>query len=187
MNLGGIDFGALDRTYRITPIQQPERSAAFHNSYLSRLPLAPCLILQLDCWDSDGDLVIPYEELPFLVCHLELQTPYGHPAGMTISPSGELVSMLYGTLVAAPAEMDDDSGAQGIYFAFPDVSVRYSGTFRLKASLLRITGGPPLNTCFTEPFDILEVNNYVAPPIPDLTRHFDSQGVIRFGLPRAEW
>jgi hypothetical protein len=50
---------SFHRRYRITPIQQPERSAAFEGAYLSRLPLAPPLILQLDCWDSDGELTIP--------------------------------------------------------------------------------------------------------------------------------
>lgn len=81
MNLSGTNFGELrrsvhrslserastklrpftsDRTYRITPIQHPERSGAFDGAYLSRLPLAPPLILQLDCWDADGALTIPY-------------------------------------------------------------------------------------------------------------------------------
>lgn len=51
-----------------------------------------------------------------------------------------MVSMLYGTLISSPAEMEDESGALGLYFAFPDVSVRYAGQFRLRASLMRITG-----------------------------------------------
>ena len=59
---------------------------------------------------------------------------------MVVSPEGESVSMLYGTIVAAPAEMEDRDGAQGIYFAFPDVSVRYVGRFRLRANVMRITG-----------------------------------------------
>lgn len=50
------------------------------------------------------------------------------------------VSMLYGTLVASPSEMRDRSGASGIYFAFPDISVRQVGRFRLKISVLRVTG-----------------------------------------------
>ncbi|OCF35504.1 hypothetical protein I316_02556 [Kwoniella heveanensis BCC8398] len=188
MNLGGINHGDLGRTYRITPIQEPQRGASFQGAYLSRLPLAPPLILQLDCWDSDGDLIIPYDELPFLICHLSLQTPDGEDAAMVYSPEGEPVSMLYGTLVAAPAEMNDATGATGIYFVFPDVSVRYVGRFRLQALLMRITGrGPPLDTAITESFDIVREADYVAPAITDLTRHFDSQNVVRFGLPRTEW
>ena len=75
-----------------------------------------------------------------MVCHLTLETDVGDDAMMVTSPEDELVSMLYGTLVAAPAAMHNQDGAQGIYFAFPDVSVRYAGRFRLKANLLRITG-----------------------------------------------
>lgn len=75
-----------------------------------------------------------------MVCHLTLQTPDGDDAQMVISPEGEHVAMLYGTLVASPMEMLDREGAQGLYFAFPDVSVRNVGEFRLKASLMRITG-----------------------------------------------
>jgi hypothetical protein len=48
--------------------------------------------------------------------------------------------MIYGTLVASPTEMRDEQGATGIYFCFPDVSVRYDGRFKLHATLLRITG-----------------------------------------------
>lgn len=91
-----------------------------------------------------GDLLISpflsYDELPFLVCHLSLETPNGQDAAIVISPDSEPVSMLYGTLVATPIEMDDQTGAQGVYFVFPDVSVRYVGRFRLKALLMRITG-----------------------------------------------
>ncbi|WWD21122.1 hypothetical protein CI109_105603 [Kwoniella shandongensis] len=187
MNLSGMKFDELGRTYRITPIQQPQRSAAFQGLYLSRLPLSPPLILQFDCWNAEGELILPYEELPFLVCHLSLQTPDGDDAAMIVSPEGERVSMLYGSLVTTAAEMNDQTGAPGLYFVFPDVSVRYVGRFRLHASILRITGGPPLDTCVTEPFEILSDADYVAPPITDLTRHFDSQGVVRFGLPRSEW
>ncbi|ORX39076.1 velvet factor [Kockovaella imperatae] len=197
MNLSSVDHGALGRTYRITPIQQPERSAAFQGAYLSRLPLSPPLIIQLDVWNEAGELIIPYEELPFLVCSISLETPSGSSASHIQDPnSGEVVSLLYGTLVTTPTEMLDQSGAMGVYFAFPDVSVRVEGNFRLSVNLLRITGpaliegmnsGNALHTCCTNSFDIVPSRDYVAPPVTDLTRHFDAQGLIRFGLPRAEW
>lgn len=59
---------------------------------------------------------------------------------MIQTPEGDVVSMLYGTLVAAPAEMKDRAGAFGTYFAFPDVSIRLTGRFRLKVNVMRITG-----------------------------------------------
>lgn len=120
-----------------------------------------------------------YDELPFLVCHLTLQTPDGQDAMAIESPTEGTVAMLYGSLATTPSEMLDQAGASGIYFAFPDVSVRYPGRFRLQASLLRITGcadlmlyrlrseltgsGQPLETAHTEPFDIVDVEHYRAP------------------------
>ena len=63
---------------------------------------------------------------------------------MVVSPhpsqGRETLAMLYGTLVASPIEMTDMSGAQGLYFCYPDVSVRYDGRWKLQATLLRITG-----------------------------------------------
>lgn len=85
-----------------------------------------------------------YDELPFLVCHLTLLTPDDKDATMVVSPHAadrrETLAMLYGTLVASPIEMKDMSGATGVYFCYPDVSVRYDGRWKLQASLLRITG-----------------------------------------------
>ena len=186
------------RTYRITPIQHPERGCAFEGIYLSRLPLAPPLILQFDCWDARGELITPYvcrsgdirkgtpahrhdshDEIPFLVCHLTLQTSEGDEASWVVAPDNATVSMLYGSLVATPTQMLDYDGAQGIYFAFPDVSVRFVGRFRLKANILRITGyvecssgsglgsdkhsGQPLNTCYSDIFEVVTNVDYVAP------------------------
>lgn len=85
-----------------------------------------------------------YDELPYLICHLTLLTHSGEDATMVIAPEppdqGRQVSMIYGTLVASPTEMRNQAGATGVYFCFPDVSVRYDGRFKLHATLLRITG-----------------------------------------------
>lgn len=63
---------------------------------------------------------------------------------MVVSPErahrGQTLAMLYGTLVASPVEMTDMTGAAGVYFCYPDVSVRYDGRWKLQATLLRITG-----------------------------------------------
>lgn len=193
MNTGGTDFSELGRTYRITPIQQPERSSSFQGAYLSRIPLSPPLILQLDCWDANGEITIPHDELPFLVCHLTLLKPNGEDAAMVIAPTQNsstrrhTVAMLYGTLIASPVEMSDLTGATGMYFCFPDVSVRYDGRWKLRATLLRITGGQPLDTAETQEFDVVPNQEYTAPAVTDLTRHFDAQGVVKFGLPKSEW
>ena len=110
------------------------------------------------------------------MCNLSLETPSGDDATM-IQSDGVVEAMLYGTLVAAPTEMTDQAGASGIYFAFPDVSVRYVGEFRIRANVMRITGcvdldlssamtehsGQALDSTLTTTFDVVEPSDYVAP------------------------
>jgi lipoprotein NlpI len=64
-----------------------------------------------------------------------------------------------------------------------------------------ISSGQALCTAQTEVFEIMPNSQYVAPrrsihlfqkqadklAITDLTRHFDAQGLINFGLPKDEW
>jgi hypothetical protein len=89
-------------------------------------------------------LIYRYDELPYLVCHLTLLTTTGDDATMVIAPEppdqGSAVAMVYGTLIASPTQMENMEGMTGVYFCFPDVSVRYDGRFKLHATLLRITG-----------------------------------------------
>lgn len=57
-----------------------------------------------------------------------------------IGVDGESQESTCGTMMATPVEMLDRDGNTGIYFVFPDISVRFLGTFRLKAFVMRITG-----------------------------------------------
>lgn len=43
------------RRYTLSVVQQPRRSAEFGSNVLSRLPLAPPLIVRLDVTDADGN------------------------------------------------------------------------------------------------------------------------------------
>ncbi|WOO83498.1 Spore development regulator RYP2 [Vanrija pseudolonga] len=179
----------MNRTYRITPIQHPDRGAPFaYRPLLSRLPLAPPLIIQLDTWDEDDELIVPTEEeLSNMICHLTLETPAGETAAQVKISDTEVVPMLYGTLITTPKQMLDTAGAPGVYFCFPDVSVRFPGRFRLKAYVTRLHGGAALDSCYTEPFEVIPEAQYVEPPITDLTRHFHAQGLVNFGIPANDW
>lgn len=84
-----------------------------------------------------------YRDLPFLVCHLTLQRPDGEDAQTEIVGEGDnaqQVPTLYGTTIASPVEMQDRNGDDAVYFVFPDICVRFAGTYRLKAFVMRITG-----------------------------------------------
>lgn len=73
------------------------------------------------------------------MCHITLQTPTGDDAQF-VSVDGEAVPTLYGTTIASPGEMSDQAGDMGVYFVFPDICIRFMGTFRIKAYIMRIIG-----------------------------------------------
>ena len=74
-------------------------------------------------------------ELPFLIAHLSLWTEDGR----TRVDAGQGVPMLYGNLVSAVDQLEDMAGNQGLFFCFPDVSVRVRGRYQLGVTLMRIS------------------------------------------------
>ncbi|KAL1752100.1 velvet factor-domain-containing protein, partial [Schizophyllum commune] len=123
------------RSYHLEVVQQPVRTAEFGNASLSRLPITPPIIVKLTVTDRSGNAVIPQHELPFLIAHLSLWTEDGR----TRVDAGQGVPMLYGNLVSAVDQLEDMAGNQGLFFCFPDVSVRVRGRYQLGVTLMRIS------------------------------------------------
>lgn len=76
-----------------------------------------------------------------MICHLSLFR--GDESGPLNSTSGSSVTnqphdLLYGSLVSSPQVYRDLHGRQGIYFLFPDVSIRTRGQFQMRISLIRL-------------------------------------------------
>lgn len=59
---------------------------------------------------------------------------------MVRRPNGQIVTMLEGTLISQPYELESLTGNPGVYFIFPDIGVRLPGTFRLKCLLMPLSG-----------------------------------------------
>ncbi|KAG2344058.1 hypothetical protein BDR05DRAFT_910707 [Suillus weaverae] len=178
-------------SYHLDVVQHPQRTAEFGSASLSRLPLAPPVVVQLTVRDRFGNSIIPEMELPFLIAHLSLFTDDGsRPLDMGTSPNGEAPPrrLLYGNLVSSPQKLRDLQGRLGLYFLFPDASIRWRGRFQLGISLLRISEtnasgtmsiasqGTVLAQARTRSFDVYAHENYVAPPITRLTQSFLRQG-----------
>ncbi|PWN93713.1 hypothetical protein FA10DRAFT_299067 [Acaromyces ingoldii] len=244
-----------DRTFQLRIVQQPILGCAFGANILSRLAIAPPLIVRLYVINRQGEDVTNNADLPPLVCHASLTTetglaadmlspvssPQPLPRGTSESPPSVRTRghvgassveqqqqqqrpnsptspgsrrMLYGTLVASPLSILDPesivpiasphrslsssrsqrvasismsapiSGRNGIFFFFPEISIRARGRFCLRISLMPLPSGPsstsvsqPLASISTAPFDVVSTVDYVAPPITDLTRHFAAHGV----------
>ncbi|PVG03149.1 hypothetical protein CPB86DRAFT_855839, partial [Serendipita vermifera] len=182
-----------NKGYRITIVQQPSTGAAHGLYYLSRVPLAPALIVRLDVVDMTNHVLPVDDEIPFFVSTLQLldengfpiRDPPDDPKLASAQPSAQ--RLLYGSLVSSPYSLVDLSGRRGIYFMFPDVSIRVEGKFRLGVSLTRlrrdhemtlISSGfvAPLAQVYTDVFTVTSQAEYVAPPNTQLSLHFHQQG-----------
>lgn len=55
-----------------------------------------------------------------------------------ISNPPKCTRVLMGSLVSSPSLLKDPSGEQGLYFAFPDLSIRTEGRYTLRFSLMKL-------------------------------------------------
>jgi len=143
--------------YDLDIVQQPQKAAECGSSSLSRLPLAPPLIVQLSIRDASGNVIAEYGlsslicghisndhregESSFLIAHLSLIPVLESGVGSsTQTKLSDPTSQLYGSLVSSPQTFRDLHGRQGTYFLFPDVSVRIRGQFQLSVTLIELPG-----------------------------------------------
>lgn len=185
---------SFTRTYHLEVIQHPLRTAEFGQASLSRLPLTPPLIAQLIVRDPSGNSVFPEAELPFLIAHLSLFSGDGLTALDMGSSIGHVHSspILYGNLVSSVDQLEDLQGNMGLFFIFPDVSIRWRGRFQLGVTAVRISRsdssgsmsiadhGTVLAEARTRPFDVLPQNQYSAVAPTRLTQCFLRQGARMF-------
>lgn len=84
------------------------------------------------------------DEIPFFVSTIQLLTehslpirdPPDDPRNATAQLSAQ--RLLYGSLVSSPYSLIGLNGQSGVFFIFPDVSVRLEGKYRLGVSLTRL-------------------------------------------------
>ncbi|KAI0255815.1 hypothetical protein BJV78DRAFT_1173552 [Lactifluus subvellereus] len=120
-------------------------------------------------------------EHPYLICHLSLHSADGMTALDPVSPSNTHFPpdrLLYGNLVSSPHYLRNLEGRSGVYFLFPDVSVRLQGRYVLQLTLMRLSrvdasgmvrvgeSGSVLAQTRTRPFDVRPRHAYVAPRKP---------------------
>ncbi|TDL23667.1 hypothetical protein BD410DRAFT_144806 [Rickenella mellea] len=176
------------RIYELRVVQHPERSAEFGMNELSRLPLAPPLIVQLIVRDHDGTPIGAEDEAPFLVAHLSLFSADGNRALDSYRHPTPQVRLLYGTLVSSLQCYKNLQHQSVYYFIFPDVSIRSRGQYRLQITLLRLSrvgaagvvaqgeAGGVLATALTNAFNVVPQVDYIAPQLTQLTQWLIQQG-----------
>ena len=60
------------------------------------------------------------------------------PPSRGLQSTAATTRVLMGNLVSGPSVLDDEFGKEGLFFYFPDLSIRTEGRFRLRFTLLQI-------------------------------------------------
>lgn len=84
---------------------------------------------------------------------------------------------------------ENEEGKEGLYFFFPEISVRTTGKFKILCRLMKLNlpgistnteegvGSGVLAEVQTNTFEVVKREEYTAPYITDVSRHFARQGV----------
>ncbi|KAJ7876310.1 velvet factor, partial [Mycena olivaceomarginata] len=169
------------RSYQLNVVQHPQKAAEFGYENLSRLSLTPPMVVQLMVRDMNSNSIVPQEELPFLIAHLSLFTENGMTSlDMGSSSTGSAYRqgapspILYGNLASSVDHLEDTNGNMGLFFVFPDVSIRWRGRFQLGVTLIMISMSEQSFVCGiseesktlaqtrTSTFEVLPRHEYIA-------------------------
>lgn len=77
-------------------------------------------------------------QTPFFVLHVTLWSADGQEERNIISNPPKCTRVLMGSLVSSPSLLKNPEGDQGLYFAFPDLSIRTEGQYTLRFSLIKL-------------------------------------------------
>ncbi|KAI9088811.1 velvet factor, partial [Phlyctochytrium arcticum] len=178
--------------------QHPVRARMIGFGEKDRRPIAPPPILQIHLKDASGSPIpISHTASTTLIVHAQIYSesgdqdcnlvvnPFIQPSKTAPSPDPATLSKtLVGSLVSFCQPLTNEKGETGMYFAFPDLSVRVSGRFRLRfdvfdtANPLSLNGVPAKGTILSDPFTVYHPKEFPGMTgSTSLSRCFAAQGV----------
>ncbi|KAH6654418.1 velvet factor, partial [Truncatella angustata] len=124
--------------YALTIRQQPMAARSCGFGERDRRVIDPPPIVEVKVDDplaTPGD-VREALRIPFMVMHCTIWDDTGKQDISFMPEEYRQQRRLMGTAVASPFTGRDETGVEGCFFCFPDLSVRTSGTFKLKFILV---------------------------------------------------
>jgi len=152
----------MRRTYELVVCQQPLHARMCGFGEKDRRPIDPPPIVQLIVKQQGQDSPIDVQyvfrwescilgllefclfflfrmlQIPFFVLHVTLWSDDRSEERNIISNPPKCTRVLMGSLVSSPSLLKNPEGEQGLYFAFPDLSIRTEGRYTLRFSLMKL-------------------------------------------------
>ncbi|KAI8890474.1 hypothetical protein K501DRAFT_236797 [Backusella circina FSU 941] len=166
-------------SYILIVEEQPKQCRVSGSCDKDRRPIDPAPILKLIVLDEVDNILKDPIDTIFYVVHVSLwsadmSTKIDSVGTSQIPETRALV----GSVVCSCSTLKDLNNEDGYYFAFPDLSVRITGEFRLQFSFIHIERSNVLTHVFSEPFIVHSAKSY--PGIREsshLSKHLARQGL----------
>ena len=177
-------------TYQLKMMQQPRQSRMIGFGEKDRRPIDPPPVVELVMRNHEGKVFMDFEEAPFLVVHASLWSEdYGTECSMVRNPyhieraSSPYVHSIVGLLVSQCYIMSNLQNDRCMVFAFPDISIRVSGRYRLKFMLFSLrdvmhSDCTAKQIIFSDPFTVYAPKAFPGVAYSTaLSKSFSKQGV----------
>ncbi|CEP16872.1 hypothetical protein [Parasitella parasitica] len=176
------------RTYELVVCQQPLHARMCGFGEKDRRPIDPPPIVQLIVKQQGQDSPVDVQmlQIPFFVLHVTLWSDDRSEERNIISNPPKCTRVLMGSLVSSPSLLKNTEGEQGLYFAFPDLSIRTEGRYTLRFSLMKLVNSDFQENAkskivaqvFSDPFTVYSAKKFPGmTESTDLSKAFAKQGL----------
>ncbi|KAI8993153.1 velvet factor-domain-containing protein [Pilobolus umbonatus] len=125
------------KTYKLKIIEQPQQCRTSGLTGKDRRPIDPAPIIKLTILDEKNVPERSNPDVIFYILHVSIwSADNSHQYDLVEGCDSESVMLLMGTLVSSALLLKDLNNNPGIFFSFPDLSIRIANNYRLKFSLL---------------------------------------------------
>ncbi|CAO0792904.1 unnamed protein product [Mucor circinelloides] len=176
------------RTYELVVCQQPLHARMCGFGEKDRRPIDPPPIVQLIVKQQGQDSLVDVQmlQIPFFVLHVTLWSDDRSEERNIISNPPKCTRVLMGSLVSSPSLLKNPEGEQGLYFAFPDLSIRTEGRYTLRFSLMKLVNSDFQENAkskivaqvFSDPFTVYSAKKFPGmTESTELSKAFAKQGL----------
>ncbi|ORZ10743.1 velvet factor-domain-containing protein [Absidia repens] len=175
------------KMYELVVCQQPLHARMCGFGEKDRRPIDPPPIVQLIVSQQNQEPVdVQTLQIPFFVLHVTLWSADRNEERNIISNPPKCTRVLMGSLVSSPSLLKNPDGEQGLYFAFPDLSIRTEGRYTLRFSLMKLVSADfqtdakskIIAQVFSDPFTVYSAKRFPGmTESTDLSKAFAKQGL----------
>ncbi|CAO0798093.1 unnamed protein product [Mucor circinelloides] len=167
-------------TYRLDIVEQPQQCRMSGYGEKDRRPIDPAPIVRLIVVDNANKSTQQDQiECPFYIIHASLwSVDMTKKHDIIEGTAPHPLRFLIGSLVSSPSLLKDLNNDRAYYFAFPDLSVRMTGQYRLQFSLIHLARNKIIQEVFSDPFTVFSAKSYPGmKESSPLSRHLAKQGL----------